>query len=139
MCAHAVRVALEKIDGVTSVTVSLNEGMAAIEFDPGNEVTVEKVRQVAIDAGFTPKHATIRIAGTAIHREKPALQVAGTDIVYLLVDHPSSRGTTERIHDEFSGKEIVVTGILPEDRGEERPRVLHVKEFALRPETKAGQ
>lgn len=129
-----MRVALQKIDGVESVEVSLNEGMATIQFKPGNEVTVDEVRQVAIDSGFTPKHATVRIAGTAIHRELPALEVTGSGIVYLLEDHPSSKGIAREIHDGFSGREIIVTGIIREDRGDELPRMLHVREFTLRSE-----
>ena len=46
MCAHAVSVALEKIEGVELVKVSLNEGIADIKLKLGNKVTVEQIVQV---------------------------------------------------------------------------------------------
>ncbi|MGH9362146.1 MAG: heavy-metal-associated domain-containing protein [Thermoanaerobaculia bacterium] len=124
--------AIKKVKGVAKVEVSLNRGVADITFRPGNTATVEDVRRVAIDSGFTPKAAEVRIAGTVIHREKPALAVTGLDVVYLLVDHPSAKGLARRLHDHYDGKDVVVSGIVPESAKGGEPRVLQVQEFALR-------
>ncbi len=120
---------MQKIKGVEKVEVSLNRGVVDLTFRPGNTATVEAVRQVAIDGGFAPKQAEVRIAGTIVHRGKPGLAVKGLDVVYLLVDHPSAKGLAKRLHDEHAGKEVVVRGVVPETRKGEEPRVLQVQEL----------
>lgn len=70
MCAHAVRVALHNIPGVDSVHVSLNDGYAQIVLAPDNQVTVERVRAVIRDNGFTPREARVVVRGRVTHRDR---------------------------------------------------------------------
>ncbi|MGH9159489.1 MAG: heavy-metal-associated domain-containing protein, partial [Vicinamibacteraceae bacterium] len=50
---------MEKLPGVESVKVSLNEGRAIIQFKPGNAITMTECRQSAERNGFTPQQAVI--------------------------------------------------------------------------------
>lgn len=47
-----MRVAVQKLEGVEEVEVSLNEGYAEIALAPRSGVTVEGVRRVIRDNGF---------------------------------------------------------------------------------------
>ena len=52
-------VSLEKLPGVESVKIGLNEGRASIAFHPNNTVKLEQVTQVVKDKGFTPQEARV--------------------------------------------------------------------------------
>ncbi len=126
---------MKKVRGVESVDVSLNKGEALIRLKPGNTVTVEQIRQVVIDNGFTPKDSDVEVAGTVIERNgKPALAVTGLDLVYLLEDDRGGRGKAEELWRHARGKEVLVKGHLPQTsikgRAEE-PRVLGVRDYSL--------
>ena len=44
-CAHAVRVAISKFEGVEDVNVSLQRGHAKVKLKPGNAVELKKVME----------------------------------------------------------------------------------------------
>lgn len=126
---------MKKVAGVESVEVSLNKGEALLRLKPGNSVTVEKVRQVVLDNGFTPKGADAEIAGKIIERGgKPALSVTGLDLVYLLAEHRQARGKANELWKKAREKDVVVKGHLAptttKGRAEE-PRVLEVYDFVI--------
>jgi copper chaperone CopZ len=125
---------MKKVEGVESVQVSLNRGEALLRLKPGNSVTVERIRQVVLDNGFTPKDSDVEIVGKVVERSgKAALAVSGPDVVYLLVDHRQAAGTVQKLWKEAREKEVVVRGHLPETatgRRAEEPRVLEVRDFA---------
>ncbi|MBW3564521.1 MAG: heavy-metal-associated domain-containing protein [Acidobacteria bacterium] len=137
-----MRVALQKIEGVDSVRVSLNEGIADVRLKEGNEVTIEQVRQIATDSGFTPRGAEVEVAGTIVsHREagQVAFRVTGQDLIYILVDDPKSEGAVRRLRKRPPEHEIVVSGFVPEERKVNEPRALYLREFERREQRKAAQ
>jgi copper chaperone CopZ len=80
-----VRVAVQKLDGVESVDVSLERASVTIGLRPGNRITLPLLRQLIRNNGFSAKDATVTAVGTVIERGgKPALSVTGTDVVWLL-------------------------------------------------------
>jgi NAD-dependent DNA ligase len=120
---------MKKVDGVKSVNVSLNEGVAVVELRDGNRVTVEQVQQIIKKNGFTPKAVQIVGAGTLVERGgRPALEVSGIDSVYLLVEHPEAKGKLAGT-ESLIGKSVVITGDLAEpDRDQKQaPPVLQVR------------
>lgn len=101
-------VAIQKVEGIEDVKVSLNEGNADIKLKPGNKVALEQVREIVRKNGFTPKEASAKIAGTIIERGgKPALQVSGLDSVMLLSGH-------EKELAGLMGQKVLATVSVPE-------------------------
>ena len=135
MCAHAVSVALEKIEGVELVKVSLNEGIADIKLKLGNKVTVEQIVQVIRDNGFTPKGTRICVAGKVVERGgDPVLDVTGLDFSYLLVEHPEAKGEVAKLRETAMGKQVVLNGHLSVRKTERSSRALHrlqVRDFTV--------
>lgn len=87
-----MRVAVSKIEGVTSATVSLNKGMATVQLAPSNRVSIEEIREVIRSNGFTPKEAEVRVAGVMIQRgDTLALSIPGTPELFALQDFPEGR------------------------------------------------
>jgi copper chaperone CopZ len=126
---------MKKVKGLESVDVSLNKGEALIRLKPGNSVSVEQIRQVVLDNGFTPRDSDVEVVGRVVERDgKPALAVSGLDLVYLLAGDRSGRGKVEELWRHARGKEVVVRGHLPQTsikgRAEE-PRALGVRDYSL--------
>ena len=55
---------MQKVTGVVSVRVSLNEGLTVLDLKPGNDVTLAHLRQVIRNNGFVTKEAQVVAVGT---------------------------------------------------------------------------
>jgi copper chaperone CopZ len=64
ICAHGVRVAVQKVDGVESVELSLERAQADIRLRKGNVVSLDRFRQIVKANGFEPKQATVTAVGS---------------------------------------------------------------------------
>jgi copper chaperone CopZ len=66
VCAHAVRVAMKRVPGVTDVQVSLQSATTTIELAERNTVTLDHVRDIIRKNGFKPGAAQIKGSGTLV-------------------------------------------------------------------------
>jgi hypothetical protein len=97
-----VRVALQKLPGVESVNVSLERASTEIQLRPGNSITLEQVRSIIRNNGFTTKETTVTVAGRVIERHgAPALDVTGTNTVMLIVPDPKQPAIFKQIEDRL--------------------------------------
>ena len=64
ICAHGVRVAVQKVEGVESVELSLERAQADIRLQQGNRVPLDRFRQIVKGIGLEPKEATVTATGT---------------------------------------------------------------------------
>jgi len=76
-CAFGVERGLKKLPGVASVRVSLNDGRSVVRFNPDAGVGLEQIRAVVRDNGFTPKSATLTVAGTLVRDDQGWVLDAG--------------------------------------------------------------
>src|ERR1700679_144121 len=90
-CAHVVNVALKKVDGVESVEVSLNKGMATVKLKPGNTVSVPQLWELIHKNGYTPKTTAVSVRGE-LAKVNGALQlkVSGTKDAPQLAPDPKN-------------------------------------------------
>lgn len=65
-CVHAVRVAMQKVEGVKSVAVSLKDGITLLELREGNSVTLAQLRKVIKNNGFVSKDANVVARGSLV-------------------------------------------------------------------------
>ena len=135
MCAHAVRVAIKKVEGVDKVDVSLNQGLAEVTFKPGNRATVEQVREIVRRNGFTPKAAEVRVDGHVVQQDgKPSLAVTGADVVYMLAEHAEAKGKLAALQQTAKDQVVTVSGHVPESQPKApTPMTLQVRDFTVTP------
>lgn len=120
-------VSLQKIEGVESVSVALNEGKARLALKRGNNVTLDQVRRLVERNGFTPKAAAVVaeadvVAGPA---GQPQLRVSGTNETF-----PVATTTGEGLRNELRkqlGKRLIVEGVVPSIK-ENQAAPMEVKE-----------
>lgn len=69
-CAYGIEQGIKKLSGVTSVRVSLNEGAATVALAPNSTTTLESIRKVIRENGFTPKTARVTIIGKLVQADQ---------------------------------------------------------------------
>jgi len=65
-CAHAVRVAISKFEGVEDVNVSLQRGHANVKLKPGNAVELKKVMEAVGHQALETRHVSVVANGSAL-------------------------------------------------------------------------
>jgi copper chaperone CopZ len=121
VCAHAVRVALKGVNGVDSVDVSLNKGLATVTLKPGNTVTIEQLQHAITKNGFTTKQSTVVVTGTLLSDDhKVTLRVSGSSELFELVPENHQQANTSDIK-RLSGRAVTVDGIIPETPKGKKP------------------
>jgi copper chaperone CopZ len=64
-----VRKGLQEMEGVKNVEVSLEKGLAKIELNPANSVTLSQIQTVVEKNGFSPKSAQMKLKGKISNKE----------------------------------------------------------------------
>ncbi len=107
-----MRVAVERIDGVKAVEVSLNEGFAEVSLASPNTVTIRQLREVIRRNGFTPREARIRARGTVIPLDTSlVLEVLVTQESFLL---EVSDAMAPMLREAGV---VTIVGMVPDSRG----------------------
>lgn len=116
-CAHAVSGAIDAIEGVDSVSVSLTEGRAHIVLKPGNKVALKQIQQAIQDRGFTIEEAELRINGTVAKRnDQVVLEVTGLDLLFQLQDHPEAEKKVDGLVESALDSAVSIVGHLPKSK-----------------------
>lgn len=105
-------VALQKIDGVDTVKVTLNDGKATVTLKPLNKVTLAQVRIVIEKNGFTPKTATVSAEAEVVAGPsgQPQLRLSGTNETFSV-----SSGTGDTVRTDLKkhvGTRVLVQGTV---------------------------
>lgn len=118
-----MRVAVEKLPGVTEALVSLEEGHVVVHLDTPNDLTIAGLRNAIRDQGFTPRGAMVRVAGRLEAVESALrLSMPGSAPPYPLV---ASGELLERLAAGI-GERVVLSGRLLRDEEAEGPVAIHV-------------
>lgn len=104
-CAYGLQKGLTKLPGATKVEVSLNDGKAVVEFSPGSPTSFSQVHDVIVHGGFTPREATVVVAGhVAMDGDKLVLVANGSERYRLIVPQAADPAAFK------PGAEITVQG-----------------------------
>jgi|ERR1700719_3321855 len=99
------------VNGVASVDVSLEKGLATVKLKPANSVTLKQLQNAITKNGFTMKQSRVTAAGTVIQASGAAkFQISGSNEVLSLV--PESAGVPAPSTN--TGLAVVVEGTIPE-------------------------
>jgi hypothetical protein len=108
-----VRVTIEKLPGVDSATVSLNEGRAIIRLLPGNTLTMAQILRSVTRNGFTPRQATITAAAdVTMTHDTVRLRISGTSDVFVLAGSWRAPGPPQQLKERV-GQRVLVDGRVP--------------------------
>ncbi len=112
-----MRVAVGKLPGVDSVRVSLNQGYALVFLSRDTDLSVEQVRSVIRNNGFTPKEAKVRVRGRLERRDGSLLLVVPPGgRLFRLAEAVEARGRYGEIASLEPGRELWIRGVVPETK-----------------------
>lgn len=69
-CAYGLENRIQKLDGVQSASVSLNEGMLTATLHKDNNLKLKTIRKAVEESGFKAKEAEVSAAGTLDRNEQ---------------------------------------------------------------------
>lgn len=123
------------VNGITSVEVSLDKGLATVMLKPGNSVTLKQLQAAIIKNGFTMKESKIVAAGKLLQDgAQTKLQISGSnEVVTLIPDSP----TVATPNASDSGP-VVVEGTIPESAKGKTPDVIRYKSLTQEGQKKDG-
>ncbi len=126
MCAHAVSVSIKKIQGIESVNVSLNNAMVTIALKPGNDVSLDQIRQAILDDGFTPKEAAVSAVGQLVSAGgKLKLKLTGTNETFDIAADLKAPSALDELKRQAGGT-VLIRGVIPASNGREPAPVVRV-------------
>jgi copper chaperone CopZ len=129
-----VSVSIKKMEGVDSVQVSLNEGLARIQLKPGNKLRLAQLRERVADNGFTPKEARVAVLGEIISTNgRLQLKVTRADEIFDLFFAPKAPQTEDELK-KHVGKTLLVEGVVAPPKGKKASQNLEVARFKDRRE-----
>lgn len=116
---------MEKLPGVESASVSLNEGQTTIDLKPENTITIGEIRRRVEQNGFTPREARVSARVEVLERDgRLRVKVAGTDESYDL-----TAATTAGIVDQLrsrAGRTAAIEGTIPVPEDPETPPAMEI-------------
>jgi hypothetical protein len=121
-----VRVTVEKLPGVQSARVSLNEGRMVVDLARGNSVSLAQIRRSVERNGFTPREATVRARVEVIAEdESMRVNVLGLDERYEVVPTADASDIRQQLAG-LAGKTVVVEGVVPAAPNEGTPPSMRI-------------
>lgn len=113
-CAHAMEQSLGAMEGVETVSVSLNDGLATIELTDTNSVAYTGIRKTVNNGGFSPRDATLEVRGTVQQEKGQWILKTPAGEEYVL--QPGQEGTSGKssLQDLEPHQRVTVTGQIPE-------------------------
>lgn len=117
---------MEKLPGVESAKVSLNEGRAIIQLRAGNAVTMAQVRQSVERNGFTPQQAVVSGEADVVAKgDTLQLRISGTTDTYERASTPHADGVLQQLRTS-AGQRVVIEGIIPAHKDRRATPVIQV-------------
>jgi hypothetical protein len=112
------------VNGVASVEVSLDKGLAAVKLKPGNAVTLKQLQTAITKNGFTMKQSHVVAAGKVIQAPGSArFQISGSNDLLTLVPE-SSRASLPAAD---SSATFLLEGAIPEAAKGKIPDSIHFR------------
>lgn len=115
-CAYGIEKGLGALAGVESVTVSLNDGYAEVLFNSDAKTTVEEIREVIRNNGFSPRETSVRVSGCLVVASGGDAELQSGGFRYRL---RTGDVRLEKALKSRRGTEVELTGNVPADKPEE--------------------
>lgn len=110
---------MNKVQGITSVNVTLKRGVAHMELAAGNAVSLPQLRRIIKDAGYVAREAIVTVRGTVTQQNGDyLLAVTGTSTSVRLTADPAARSAfAELSRIVGGGKPVEIVGTIeaPDD------------------------
>ena len=83
-CAYGMQKNLGKLTGVSKVDVSIEQGVAVIDFAPNSPTTLADIHEVVLHGGLTPEKIVLTVQGSVTQRGDKLVLTDGSKEEYVL-------------------------------------------------------
>jgi len=117
-----VRVALKSVNGVESVDVSLNKGLATVTLKDGNTVTMKQLQAAITRNGYSTKQSVVTAVGQLLLKDNRwVLRVSGSNEEFALAPD----GNAKSPDNNLAGKIVTVIGTVAQPASGKAQTELH--------------
>ncbi len=128
-----MRVTIEKLPGVESATVSLNEGRVVIRFRADNTITLAQIREGVERNGFTPQRAVVDAEVQVVQASgRIQLGIAGTRESFDVAVGTLGASIRQQL-EAAAGSRIRVEGVVPPQKDRTAAPVMEVTRVGRHP------
>lgn len=115
-CAYALENRMNKLDGITAASVSLNDGLLTATLTNENSLTLNQIRKAVVESGFSPKKAEIKVTGTLRKDGGKYVIITPSGDKYAL--KPNTSDTEKHLGNIQVGQQITLSGSIPRETAE---------------------
>lgn len=115
-CAYALENRINNLEGVTSASVSLNDGLLTAALAKENVLTLTQIRKAVEESGFSPKKATVKVTGTLQKEDGKYVIITPSGDKYAL--KPNTSDTEKRLGNIQDGETITLSGQISQETKE---------------------
>lgn len=112
-CARGVEARMQRIDGVKSITLSLNRGTAELILERENNISLRELQTIVRHSGFHPQRARVNASGFILRSEGTTF-FRVHDEEYLLATDPLDERVLENVTPDTR---VLVSGVVEEQHG----------------------
>ena len=114
---------MQKVKGVETVRVSLNDGLTILDFTPANTVKLNDLRQIIKNNGFVSKEAHVIVRGRAKDvTGGTVFETSGTGETFAVVSDPQHPEVLGMLRAKPTPTVLEVTGTV-DAPGSDRPHL----------------
>lgn len=118
---------LEKLPGVESAVVRLNDGRATIQLKPGNTLTMATIRQSVERNGFTPREAIVQaLVDIATKGNTLEVRVSRTNDTYAVAAASHAGPVLQQLKDR-AGQRVLIDGTIQAAKESQGTPVMQVR------------
>jgi hypothetical protein len=124
---------MRRLEGVESVEVSLDRGLASVRLRRGNRVTLQQLRQLVKHSGFASREATVTVIGELQpDAGGAALSVTGTGTLLTLVADTARPSAYRTVQERLTAttRTMTLVGVVEERPGKDSRDRLAVREVS---------
>ncbi len=115
-CVYGIERVIKKLPGVVSVETTIRTGLVEVHITPRTVLDIGQLQDAITKSGFSLDHIEATVSGMLVTRgDRPALEVTGSNQVFLLLEDDSAEGTNEALSENSLKKlnEASEDGSLP--------------------------
>jgi cation transport ATPase len=109
-CAHAMEQSLGSMEGVETVSVHLNDGVAALDLTETNTVAYREILEAVSNGGFSAREATLTVQGTVRRTGGHWVLETPAGEQFVLKTDGSTGAKPSALQDLAPSRRVIVTG-----------------------------
>jgi hypothetical protein len=108
-----VRVAVGELEGVAALSVSVEDGLARLDLQPDNRLSLARLRHLIEESGFAPREAVVTArAEVQVTGGRLRVTISGVDETFDVEPAAGAAAVVARLKQQ-AGRRVVIRATVP--------------------------